>query len=205
MALAGCALACSERIDDGRERPLDVQRAEFAAARGLAMPLAGTIAWAAVGVAGLFLPESTLLLVLVIATGMIAYLGMGLSKLTGEDFLDKRKPKNVFQGLFFVGMAQALLAYAIAIPFGIADPSAMPLGVAVLSVSMWMVYSWIIGHWIGYAHAVARVVAVLVLHYALPEHRYVAIPAAVVVLYLAVIVVQERRWRTNRDARPVAA
>jgi hypothetical protein len=33
----------------------------------------------------------------------------------------------------------------------------------------------------------------------------VAIPAAVVVLYLAVIVVQERRWRMNRDARPVAA
>lgn len=182
------------------ERSLEVQRAEFAGERGLAMPLAGTIAWAAVAVAGLFLPESTMLLVLVIATGMIAYLGMGLSKLTGEDFLDKHKPKNVFRGLFFVGMAQALLAYAIAIPFGIADASAMPLGVAVLSVSMWMVYSWIIGHWIGYAHAVARVVAVLVLHYALPEHRYVAIPVAVVVLYLAVIVVQEQRWRRNRAA-----
>jgi hypothetical protein len=187
------------------ERSLEIQGAEFAAARGLAMPLAGTIAWAAVGVAGLFLPESTMLLVLVIATGMIAYLGMGLSKLTGEDFLDRSKPKNVFQNLFFVGMAQALLAYAIAIPFGIVEPSAMPLGVAVLSVSMWMVYSWIIGHWIGYAHAVARVVAVLGLHYALPDHRYVAIPAAVVVLYLAVIVVQERRWRMNRGARPVAA
>ena len=193
-------MSSSEALRDGIGRPLEIQRAEFAAQRGLAMPLAGTIAWAAVAVAGWFLPESTMLLVLVIATGMIAYLGMGLSKLTGEDFLDKSKPKNVFQGLFFVGMAQALLAYAIAIPFGIADASAMPLGVAVLSVSMWMVYSWIIGHWIGYAHAVARVVAVLVLHYALPEHRYVAIPAAVVVLYLAVIVVQEQRWRRNRAA-----
>ena len=191
-------MSSSEALRDGIGRPLEIQRAEFAAQRGLAMPLAGTIAWAAVAVAGWFLPESTMLLVLVVATGMIAYLGMGLSKFTGEDFLDKRKPKNVFQGLFFVGMAQALLAYAIAIPFGIADPSAMPLGVAVLSVSMWMVYSWIIGHWIGYAHAVARVVAVLLLHYALPEHRYVAIPAAVVVLYLAVIVVQERRWRRSR-------
>jgi hypothetical protein len=52
---------------------------------------------------------------------------------------------------------------------------------------------------------VARVVAVLGLHYALPDHRYVAIPAAVVVLYLAVIVVQERRWRAMRGATPVAA
>ena len=198
-------MSSSEPRRDGTERPLEVQRAEFAAQRGLAMPLAGTIAWAVVGAAGLFLPESTMLLVLVVATGMIAYLGMGLSTLTGEDFLDKTKPKNVFQHLFFVGMAQALLAYAIAIPFGMVDASAMPLGVAVLSVSMWMVYSWIIGHWIGYAHAVARVVAVLVLHYALPEHRYVAIPAAVVVLYLAVMLVQERRWRANRGMRPVAA
>jgi NhaP-type Na+/H+ or K+/H+ antiporter len=40
------------------ERSLEVQRAEFAAERGLAMPLAGTIAWAAVGVAGLFLHEA---------------------------------------------------------------------------------------------------------------------------------------------------
>ncbi|GAB3733110.1 hypothetical protein GCM10028794_10400 [Silanimonas algicola] len=191
-------MSSSDAVRDGTERPLEVQRAEFAAQRGLAMPLAGTIAWAVVGISGLFLPESTLLLVLVVATGMIAYIGMGLSKLTGEDFLDKTKPKNVFLGLFFVGMAQALLAYAIAIPFGIADPSAMPLGVAVLSVSMWMVYSWIIGHWIGYAHAATRVVAVLSLHYALPEHRYVAIPAAVVVLYLAVMVVQERRWRASQ-------
>lgn len=189
-------MSSSDALRDGIERPLEVQRAEFAAQRGLAMPLAGTIAWAVVGVSGLFLPESTMLLVLFIATGMIAYLGMALSKLTGEDFLDKTKPKNVFLGLFFVGMGQALLAYAIVIPFGIVEPSAVPLGVAVLSVSMWMVYSWIIGHWIGYAHAVVRVVVVLVLHYALPEHRYVAIPAAVVVLYLAVIVVQERRWRS---------
>lgn len=180
---------------DGTERPLEVQRAEFAAQRGLAMPLAGTLAWAAVGLAGLFLPAATMLWVLVIATGMIAYLGMGLSKLTGEDFLDRRRPKNVFQGLFFVAMAQALLAYAIAIPFGIADVTAMPLGIGVLSGMMWMVYGWIVGHWIGYAHAIARTLVVLALHYALPDHRYVAIPAAIVVLYLGVMLVQERRWR----------
>ena len=160
------------------------------------MPLAGTLAWAAVGTAGLFLPTATMLWVLVITTGMIAYLGMALSKLTGEDFFDRSKPKNVFQGLFFVGMGQALLAYAIAIPFGIMDPTAMPLGIGVLSGAMWMVYSWIIGHWIGYAHAIVRTVAVLGLHYAFPDHRYVAIPAAIVVLYVLVIVVQERRWQS---------
>ncbi len=188
-------MSAPERRDDGRGRSLEVQRAEFRAGRGLAMPLAGTLAWMAVGVSGLFLPEATMLWVLVIATGMIAYLGMALSKLTGEDFLDKSKPKNVFDTLFFVAMGQALLAYAIAIPFGITDPSAMPLGIAVLSGAMWMVYSWIVDHWVGYAHAIARTLAVLVLHYAFPDQRYVVIPAAVVALYLVVIAVQERRWR----------
>ncbi|MGL6289690.1 MAG: DUF7010 family protein [Silanimonas sp.] len=187
------------------ERSLELQRAEFAAKRGLAMPLAGTLAWAGVGIAGLFLPEATMLWVLVIATGMIAYLGMGLSKLTGEDFMDRSQPKNVFDTLFFVAMGQALLAYAIAIPFGIADPSAMPLGIAVLSGAMWMVYGWIVGHWIGYAHAMARTLAVLVLHYAFPDHRYVLIPAVVVALYLVVIAVQERRWRAHRSAHALAA
>ncbi len=182
------------------ERSLEVQRAEFAAARGLAMPLAGTLAWAGVGIAGCFLPATTMLWVLVIATGMIAYLGMGLSKLTGEDFLDKTRPKNVFQNLFFVAMAQALLVYAIAIPFGIADPTAMPLGVGILTGSMWMVYSWVIQHWVGYFHAIARTVAVLVLWYAFPEHRYVAIPAAIVVIYAVTIAVQESRWRALRAA-----
>ena len=179
----------------GAVRSLEMQRAEFTAARGLAMPLAGAFAWAGVGIAGCFLPATTMLWVLVMATGMIAYLGMALSKLTGEDFLDKSRPKNVFQNLFFVAMAQALLAYAIAIPFGISDPTAMPLGVGILTGGMWMVYSWVIQHWVGYFHAIARTVTVLVLWYALPDLRYVAIPAAIVALYAVTIVVQEKRWR----------
>ncbi len=190
---------------DGSERPLEVQREEFARARGLAMPLAGTLVWAGVGVAGCFLPTTTMLWVLVIATGMIAYLGMGLSKLTGEDFLDKSKPSNVFQNLFFVAMGQALLVYAIVIPFGIADPTAMPLGVGILTGAMWMVYSWVVRHWIGYFHAIARTLVVLALWYALPELRYVAIPAAIVVIYLVTIVVQERRWRAWSHRPAVAA
>jgi len=39
-----------------RPRSLDEQRAEFARRRGLAMPLAGSIVWALIGIAGAFLP-----------------------------------------------------------------------------------------------------------------------------------------------------
>ena len=145
-------MSSSEALRDGIGRPLEIQRAEFAAQRGLAMPLAGTIAWAAVAVAGWFLPESTMLLVLVIATGMIAYLGMGLSKLTGEDFLDKSKPKNVFDRLFFYCVGASLLGWGIAIPLALADPTALPLGVGILAGTMWLPMGWIINHWVGAFH-----------------------------------------------------
>jgi hypothetical protein len=45
-------------------------------------------------------------------TGFIAYLGIMLSRFTGENFLDKNKPQNVFDSLFFHCVATALLVYA---------------------------------------------------------------------------------------------
>ncbi len=80
---------------------MDEQRREFAQRRFLAMPLAGAVAWTVVGVAGIFLRPGPEVLVLFAATGSILYLGMFFSRFTGENFLDKERPKNVFDGLFF--------------------------------------------------------------------------------------------------------
>ena len=74
-------------------RSLDEQRAEYARRRGLAMPLAGSIVWMLIGVAGAFLPPILAVWSLFIGTGFIAYLGMMLSRFTGENFLGKRKPQ----------------------------------------------------------------------------------------------------------------
>ena len=68
-------------------RSLDEQRAEYARRRGLAMPLAGLIVWTLIGVAGAFLPPILAVWSLFIGAGFIAYLGMILSRFTGEDFL----------------------------------------------------------------------------------------------------------------------
>src|SRR5437763_1288572 len=95
-------------------RTLDEQRREFAQRRFLAMPLAGAVAWTVVGVAGTFLRPGLEVLVLFAATGSILYLGMFFSRFTGENFLDKERPKNVFDGLFFHTIAMAVLVFAIA-------------------------------------------------------------------------------------------
>ncbi len=188
----------------GIDRPLDVQRAEFARRRFLAMPLAGTLAWSVVGVSGLVLPDRTTVLVLFVATGMIAYLGMFLSKFTGEHFLDRTRPKNTFDALFFQTVGMSLLVYAIAIPFFMADHTSLPLSVGVLSGLMWLPMSWLLQHWVGIAHAAARTVAVTAAWFLFPASRFVAIPVVIVALYLAVIAVLEARWRRLSGADALA-
>lgn len=176
-------------------RSLDVQREELSRRRFLAMPLAGAIAWLIVGVVGAFLPPVYAVWTLFIATGCIAYLGMFLSRFTGENFLDKARPKNAFDSLFMLTVLMALLVYAIAIPFFLLDYTSLPLSVGILTGLMWAPVSWLISHWVGLAHAVSRTVLVLAAWYLFPEQRFVVIPVLIVTIYLFTIVVLEARWR----------
>jgi hypothetical protein len=67
------------------------------------------------------------------SSGFIAYFGVVLSRFTGENFMDKNKPKNAFDNLFFHCIAMALLVYAIAIPFYRMDYTSLPLTVGILA------------------------------------------------------------------------
>lgn len=176
-------------------RTLDEHRADFARRRFLATPLAGAIMWTVVAAAGVYGSPTVQTWTLYIATGMIAYLGIGLSKLTGEDFLDRSRPRNPFDALFFFTVAQALVAYAIAIPAGMVDHTLLPLGIGVLSGAMWVPLSWVIQHWVGVFHTAVRTALILVAHYAFPEARFVAVPVVIVVTYAVTIAILERRWR----------
>jgi hypothetical protein len=176
-------------------RSLDEQRREFSNRRLLAMPLAGSIAWACVGIAGALLTPYHAALVLFVATGMIVYLGMFISRFTGEHFLDRSRAKNAFESLFFHTVAMALLVYAIAIPFFLRDYTSLPLTVGILTGLMWLPLSWIIEHWVGIFHGITRTFAVLAAWYLYPTHRFVVIPLTIVVLYVITMAVLEARWR----------
>lgn len=174
---------------------LNEQLQRFRNRRFLAFPLAGAIAWAVVGIAGLSLSGFSIALVLFCATGSIVYLGLGLSRFTGEHVASKKEPKNTFDTLFFLAVGSALLVYAIAIPFFMIEPTSLPLTVGILTGLMWLPTSWMIGHWIGIFHAVARSLGIVFLWYALPELRFVTIPFYIVLIYAVTIFVLERRWR----------
>ena len=178
-------------------RSLEVQRIEYSNGKFLATPIAGLIAWLLVGIAGLLLPAQASVWVLFIATGCIAYLGMFISKFTGENFLDKTKPKNEFDKLFFFTVGQAILVYSIAIPFFLVDYSSLPLTVGILTGLMWLPFSWIINHWVGIFHALTRTILVLALWYLLPDYRFVAIPFAIVLIYIATILILKSRKKVK--------
>ena len=182
-------------MTDTTSRSLDSQRAEFKRNRFLAMPLAGLLVWTLLLIPGWLLPLPQAMLALFIGTGCIAYVGMALSKLTGEDFLDKTRPKNDFQALFFHGMAQAVLVYAIVIPLAILEPRAAPMGVGILAGLMWIPFSWIVQHPIGWWHAGVRTMLICASLVVWPDAQYVVVPLIVIGCYLFTIPVLEARWR----------
>lgn len=181
------------------KRTLDEQRIEFANRSFLATPLAGLIAWSVSGVAALVLPTQYVVQTLFIATGSIVYLGMFISKFTGENFLDKKKPKNEFDQLFMFTVVQALLVYSIALPFFLIDYTSLPMSVGILTGLMWIPFSWMIKHWIGMFHAIVRTIVILILWYAFSDYRFVAIPFAIVLIYIITIVVLNNRSKTIVD------
>ncbi|WP_273273308.1 DUF7010 family protein [Maribacter polysiphoniae] len=176
---------------------LEKQRTEFANRKFLATPLSGLIAWLLVGVSGLIFPDRITVWVLFVTTGCIVYLALLISKFTGENFLDKHKPENVFDGLFMYTVGQAVLVYAIAIPFFLIDFTSLPLTVGILTGTMWLPFSWIIKHWAGIFHAVLRTVLIVLFWYVFPEQRFVVIPFTIVVIYVITIFILLNRTKKS--------
>ncbi|MBT8183174.1 MAG: hypothetical protein KJO53_16460 [Eudoraea sp.] len=175
------------------KRTLEEQRIEFANGKFLATPLAGLIVWTIIGLIGVFFSDYITVWSIFIGTGSIVYLGLFISKFTGENFLDKSKPKNEFDSLFLFTAGQAILVYSIAIPFFLVDHTSLPMTVGILTGLMWLPFSWIVKHWIGIFHALTRTILVLTLWYLLPEYRFIAIPFTIVLIYIITILILKNR------------
>src|SRR5262245_15675226 len=175
------------------QRTLDDQRLAFARKRFLAMPIAGTIAWTLIGIAGAILPVDQAAWALFIGTGMIFGLGTVVARLTGEDLLGKKKESPEIDSLFMHVLGMAWLVFAIAIPFFRIEPTSLPLTVGILSGLMWVPFAWMIQHWVGLFHGIARTILVLIAWYAFPERRFIVIPAVIVAIYLVTIFVLATR------------
>ncbi len=175
------------------KKSLEEQRIEFANQPFLATPLSGMLVWSIIGVVGIFFSDFVAVWSIFIGTGSIVYLALFFSKFTGENFLDKTKPKNEFDTLFLFSVFQSVLVYSIAIPFFLVEYQSLPMTVGILTGLMWVPFSWIIKHWVGLFHAISRTIVVLTLWYLLPEHRFIAIPFAIVLIYALTLIILNKR------------
>ena len=178
---------------DYAKLPLDRQHAAFLRHKFLAMPIAGTMAWTAIGIAGAVLPLGAAAWALFIGTGMIFSIGVVVARFTGEDLLGRESKGNFFDKVFFHAVGMAVMVYAIAIPFFLVEPTSLPMSVGILSGLMWIPFSALLNHWVGLFHGIARTVLLVFAHYAFPDLRFVLIPAIIVAIYLVTIVVLHRR------------
>ncbi|SNY49078.1 hypothetical protein SAMN06297280_1246 [Arsukibacterium tuosuense] len=184
---------------------LEQYRTQFAQRRFLAMPLTGMLVWTAMAVTGALLPPQQAIMALFIGTGSIVYLAMAIARLTGEKMSFKKSQKNPFDSLFLYGVVMAALVYAIAIPYFLADYRSLPFSIGILTGLMWLPLGWIIQHWIGLFHTLARTACCTVAWIVAPEHSFVTMPLIIVAIYAISIVTLERRWRKLQPLNTLTA
>lgn len=165
-------------------------RAEFGSSRFIAIPIAGTIAWAGAGILGTQLREGPASLALFVCIGMVFPMSILIGRLVGEDVL---KTRTELDHLFLLCILMANLVWAIAIPFWLVERSSLPLSLGVLAGLMWIPFSWMLQHPVGLFHGISRTILIVIAWFMFPSQRFVVIPAIVVVIYLISILMLVRR------------
>jgi hypothetical protein len=180
-----------------RDPTLSELRAQFGRSRLLAMPIAGAIAWSAAGILGAILPDAdSASMALFLCMPAVFPLAIVIGRFTGDDLFGTAS-RNDLDTLFGHGVLMSILVWAIAIPFWMIEPSSLPLGAGILAGLMWVPLSWILQHWVGLFHAIARTVLVLAAWFLFPDHRFVAVPVVIVAVYLVSIVALAKRRRPS--------
>ena len=171
-------------------------RACFGRSRMLSMPIAGAIAWSAAGVSGAMLrdPDSASI-ALFMCMPMVFPLALLIGRVIGEDVFGTQG-QNDLDRLFGYGILMSILVWGIAVPFWMVMPSSLPLSGGILSGLMWIPLSWILQHWVGLFHAIARTALIVPAWFVFPDHRFIVIPALIVIVYLILIVALARRRLT---------
>lgn len=153
---------------------------EVSANRSASMPIAGAIVWLLIGLASTRFNERTGLLILLFGSGAIFPVALLIAKLRGENLIASGNPLARLIGYCIL---MANLLWALHIPLFLYAPAFVPLSLGIGLGLHWVVYSWIIQHPLGVAHAVLRTLLVLLCWYVFPEQRLPAVSLAIVLVY----------------------
>ncbi len=168
------------------------------AGRSLALPLAGAIVWAVVGVAALFLTPRNSTFVLIIGTGAIFPIGLLIAVILRERLLNNTNPLAKLMGMCVL---MVNLLWAVHITLFYIAPTLIPLTLGIGLGLHWIVFSWIIQHPMGTIHAITRTVLVTAAWWLFPENQMSAVAGAVVITYLySIIALRSRTLNSMKEA-----
>ena len=166
------------------DKSLDELRRQFRSGSTNAMPLAGMIVWAAVGVAALFVA-------LPIVSNLTLYIMAAILPLAFV--IDRVRGVNLFAGgddpltkLFLTSIVGLALCVPLLV-IGVSDSNnhtLVVLGMAVLAGVIWIQYGWAANDPVGLRHAIGRSIGCYLAYAFAPEpFRATAICAIVVLAY----------------------
>ena len=183
------------------ESHLSALRADYErqAGRSVALPIAGAVVWAVVGLAALVLPEWPATLALLFGTGLMFPLAMLLARPLGEKLIDNSSPlaRLMAQAVLMVNLLWALHFTVIVL-----DPQYVPLTLGIGLGLHWIVFSWILGHPVGMIHAILRTLLVTLAWWLFPETRLATVSLAVVIAYaMSIAVLATRKQNVAMSAR----
>ncbi len=164
-------------------KSLEQYREEYKQKKLITMPIAGAIVWLLLGITALVVPAKNMVLPVYIGTGCIFYLALFISRFTGEKLLVKKDQRNPFDTLFLYTLGMSWCAFAVAIPFGLENYTAVPMAIGIVSGLMWLPISWSLEHNVGIIHTLLRTVLIVIAWYLFPEQRFIVIPFVIVFVY----------------------
>ncbi|QSX74557.1 hypothetical protein HIV01_015460 [Lysobacter arenosi] len=156
----------------------------------MSMPIAGMIAWAVIGIAGLLFPLKMAVTILILGVSVIFPLALPIARMRNEQLTSRANPLARLMG---ASVLMVNLLWALHIPLYLKAPSFVPLSVGIGLGLHWIVYSWIIDHPLGYRHAIGRTVGLVAAWFAFPSNPVTACAAVVVAAYVVTLVEMARR------------
>ena len=177
-------------------------RADFIARRkgSLSLPITGALLYSLAALLSLWVPSAQHNLLLTICFWAILPVGAMITKLRGEL---PSNPANPLFRLSAIGRVLALSTWAIHIPVWIYAPDLFPLTVGICFALHWTIFSWTLGHPVGFIHLAMRIIFVLLAWHYFPANRMGAVSAGIALAYVISVVQMSRIDWAARLGRPL--
>jgi hypothetical protein len=172
-------------------------RADFIARRrgSLALPITGLIVYSAIALLSLAVPAEAHNLTLALGFWAIMPVGALIIRIRGER---GGTPDNPLFRLSGFARVMALATWAIHLPVWIHAPALFPLTVGIGFALHWVIFSWTLGHPVGFIHLALRIGFVLLAWHLFPGNRMGAVSAGVALAYgLSLIQLARIDWQAR--------